>query len=171
MRKFSPRLSLEPLEGREVPANVVTVTAGGTLFILGSTQTDSITLSQPSPGQLTITPGAGTTVNGSSLPVTGPLFGNLVIRLGSGDDSLAFDVATGLRIPGSLVVDYGTAGIGNKTTETINAGQFGLIVGGGLGIRYAAGNVTTNFDNLAVAGSMTIRHAIGDSQLTIDCLA
>jgi hypothetical protein len=167
----SRRLSVEPLEGREVPAAVFTVMSGNTLFILGSSQSDSITLSQPIAGQLTIAPGAGTTINGSTNPVTGPLFGNLVIRLGAGDDSLAFDLTNGLRIPGSLVVDYGTAGIGTKTTTTVNAGQSMLSVGGGLGIRYAAGDVTTTLDNLAVAGSVAVRHATGDSQLTIDSLA
>jgi hypothetical protein len=171
MRTPSTRLSVEPLEGREVPANVVTAVSGNTLFILGTTQSDSITLSQSAPGQLTITPGAGSTINGSAGPVTGVLSTNLVIRLGSGDDNLAFDLSTGLRVAGSLVVDYGTAGTGTKTTETVNAGQFGLSVGGGLGIRYAAGDVSTTLDNLAVAGGVTVRHAAGDSTLTIDALA
>jgi hypothetical protein len=159
------------MEGREVPANVVTVMSGGSLFVLGSTASDAVTVSQNAANQVTLTPGAGTTIDNSALPVTRPLFGSLVFRLGSGNDTLNFDLSSGLTIPGSLVVDYGTAGSGTKTTETVNAGQFALRVGGGIGIRYAAGNVTTTLDNLRVTGSVLVQHMTGDSTLKIDNLA
>lgn len=171
MRTSSRHLSLETMEGREVPANVVTVMSGGSLFVLGSTASDAVTVSQSTLNQVTLTPGAGTTINGSTLPVTGPLFGSLVFRLGSGNDVLDFDLGSGLTIPGSLVVDYGTAGSGTKTTETVNAGQFALRVGGGIGIRYAAGDVTTTLDNLRVNGNVLIQHMTGDCTLKIDNLA
>jgi hypothetical protein len=171
MRTSSRRLSLETMEGREVPANVVTVMSGGSLFVLGSTASDAVTVSQSTLNQVTLTPGPGTTIDNSPFPVTRPLFGSLVIELGAGDDNLTFDLASGLTIPGSLVVNYGTAGTGTKTTETVNAGQFALRVGGGIGIRYAPGNVTTTLDNLRVNGNVLVEHMTGDSTLTIDNLA
>lgn len=171
MRTSFRRLSLETMEGREVPANVVTVLSGGSLFVLGTTVADSVTVSQNAPNQVTLTPGAGTTIDGSAGAVTRPLFGSLVIELGSGNDTLNFDLSSGITIPGNLIVDYGTAGSGTKTTETMNAGQFALRVGGGIGIRYAAGNVTTTLDNLRVNGNVLVQHMIGDSTLKIDNLA
>jgi len=171
MRNSFRRLSVEPLEGRDVPGAVFTVVSAGTLFVIGSTQSDAVTVSQNALNQVTLTPGSGTTINGSTVPVTRPLFGSLVIGLGAGDDSLTFDLGSGLTIPGNLIVNYGVAGTGTKTTETVNAGQFALRVGGSIGIRYAAGNVTTTLDNLRVNGSVAVLHANGDSTLKIDNLA
>lgn len=170
MRTSVRRLSVEPLEGRDVPAAVFTVLSGGSLFVLGSTQADTVTVSQNGLNQVTLTPGAGTTIDGSAGPVVRPLFASLVFRLGSGNDNLAIDLGAGLAVPGSLIVDYGTAGTGTKTTETVNAGQFPLRVFGGVGIRYAAGDVTTTLDNLRVNGNVLVQHLAGDSTLKIDNL-
>jgi hypothetical protein len=171
MRTSVRRLSVQTLEGREVPASIFTVMSGGSLFVLGSTQADDVTISQNGPNQVTLTPGAGTTIDGFAGPVTRPLFGSLVFRLGAGDDHLAIDLGSGLVVPGSLVLDYGTAGAGTKTTETVNAGQFPLRVFGGVGVRYAAGDVTTTLDNLRVNGNVLVQHMAGDSTLKVDNLA
>src|SRR5262249_4632458 len=75
MRTSSRRLSLETMEGREVPANVATVMSGGSLFVLGTTVADNVTVSQTAANQVILTPGAGTTIDGSAFPVVRPLFG------------------------------------------------------------------------------------------------
>ncbi|HJZ93229.1 MAG TPA: hypothetical protein VKE40_20305 [Gemmataceae bacterium] len=164
------RLRVEHLEGRDVPAAVVTALVNGSLFVIGDVNADTITISQAAPGQVTISPGAGTTVDGLKVPVTRSFLGNLVIRLGAGNDNLSFDLFRPITLPGSLVIDYGTMGMGTKTTTTTNAGQFDLRVAGGLGIRYAAGQVTTTLDNLVVGGNALVVHGAGDSVLTFDNL-
>ena len=107
-------LAVRPLEPRDVPAgNVTTALSQGTLILTGDRLANDVTVSQPAPGTITVTPAAGTTVNGGTDPVTVPgLTANLVVRLGAGDDRLAFDLAGPIALPGRLVVDYGTAGTG-----------------------------------------------------------
>jgi hypothetical protein len=161
-------LSVEHMEGREVPAAVVTALLNGSLFVIGDVNADTVTISQAAPGQVTITPGVGTTVDGLPIPVTRSFIGNLVIRLGAGNDNLSFDLFRPITLPGNLVIDYGIMGTGTKTTTTTNSGQFDLTVARGLGIRYAPGQVTTTLDNLAVAGNALVVHGAGDSTLTID---
>jgi hypothetical protein len=174
MRKTGLRalLRLQPLEARDVPAtpDVVTVVRGNTLFLLGDNLNDSVVLSQPlGPGTITITPTAGTLLNGQSLPQAGLLAPNLTIELGAGTDSVTFDLGTNpFLVQNALTIDYGTAGIGNKVTQTTGAIGNNLTVGGNFGIRYAAGIPTTTLDNLSVAGGLTVLHGTGDSNLTID---
>jgi hypothetical protein len=165
------RLSVELLETREVPAgNVVTVVHGSTLFLVGDSQANTIILSQPGgPGTLRITPTGTTTVNGFNTPVNGTLSPNLDIQLGTGDDSISFDLGTSpFVVQNALTIDYFGTGVGTKTTQTTGAAANDLTVGGNLGLRYAAGNVTTTLDNLQVTGGLTVLHATGDGTLTVD---
>ena len=149
--------------------NVLTSVSNGTLFIVGDTQDNSIVLSQPQPGTLTITPTGTTLLNGQAGPQSGTMPPNLDILLGAGTDSLSFDLGSNpIVVPGALTVDYGTGGTGTKTTQTTGANANTLTVGGNLGIRYAAGAVTTVLDNLAVGGNLTVLHAAGDSSFTLD---
>jgi hypothetical protein len=172
-KPVSRRLSVEPLEGRDVPANNVgTLIVGNTLFLIGDAADNGIILSQPNgAGTLRITPTGITTVNGMAGPVDGTLPANLVIRLGAGNDSISFDLGTNpILIQNALTIDYGTGGTGTntKTTQTTGATGNGLTVGGNFGIRYAAGNVSTVLDNLEVDGGLTVLHGVGDSALSID---
>jgi hypothetical protein len=165
------RLSVDPLEGRDVPAgNIHTFVADGTLFVVGDAQDNSLVVSQPAgPGTLTLSPTGGTTINGLPAPMTGTIPANVDIMLGAGNDSLSFDLATApIAIAGSLVVGYGSGGTGTKTTQTTGATTNNLVVGGGLGIRYAAGTVTTILDNVRVGGSLAVVHGIGDSTFTLN---
>jgi hypothetical protein len=167
----SQRLSVEPLEARDVPAgNVSTLIRGNTLFLFGDTADNTIILSQPNgPGTLRITPTGTTTVNGFVGAVDGTLPTNLDIQLGAGNDSLTFDLGTNpFLVQNALTIDYFGTGVGTKTTQTTGAVANLLTVGGNLGIRYAAGNVGTVLDNLNVSGGLTVLHAAGDSALSID---
>src|SRR5258708_4172112 len=128
------RLSLEPLEGRDVPVgNVFTSVSNGIMFIVGDTQDNSIILSQPfGSGTLTITPTGATMLNGQLGPETGNIPPNLDILLGAGTDSLSFDLGTNpIIVAGSLGINYGTGGTGTKTTQTTGASTNNLTVGGG----------------------------------------
>src|SRR5579884_1096705 len=68
--RFRP--TLEWLECRLTPAttNVTTSLVGGNLTIMDNAATSSLTLSQPAANEITITPDAGTTINGKTGPVT-----------------------------------------------------------------------------------------------------
>jgi hypothetical protein len=166
------RLILDCLESRFVPAgNVTTFRLFGNQLLVGDANSNQIVISQITLGTITIAGTGGTMVNGSSV-VTIPLTGNLAIALGAGDDSITFDLTSGMHLPGNVTIDYGgpNAGIGTKTTQTTSATSNFLTVDGNFGIRYAKGNVTTVLDNMAVSGSMTVLHAAGDSVFTLDNL-
>jgi hypothetical protein len=177
-RKRSPRrtaLQLECLEDRLTPSGNVTASLlHGTLTLTGDQQANHVVLSQPGPGKLTITPADGTTVNGHTTALTvGGVTGDLTIDLGRGADEVDFDLANPIALPGNLTIDYGSSygGNGNKITRTVNAAGDSLTVAHNLTIRYAAGNVLTEFDNLDVGGNVSVRHGFGDSTFTIDNVA
>jgi hypothetical protein len=131
-----------------------------------------VAVSQTAPGAITVTPAAGTTVNGGSAPVTlAGLTADLVVHLRAGDDRLAFDLVNPIDLPGRLVVDYGAAGTGRKVTDTVNAAANGLTVGRDVAVRYAFGYVQTTFHNLTAGGSVAVRHAGGDSYFLLDNVA
>jgi hypothetical protein len=144
----------------------------GTLTLTGDRLANDVTVSQPAPGTITVTPAAGTTVNRGSAPVTvAGLAADLVVRLRAGDDRLAFDLAGPIDLPGRLVIDYGTAGTGRKVTDTVNAATSGLTVARDVAVRYAFGYVQTTFHNLTAGGGVAVRHAGGDSYFLLDNLA
>lgn len=166
-------LTLDSLESRVVPVgNVTTFQSGGNLALIGDAFTNQIVISQSSLGTVIITGTGGTTVNGFA-SVIKPLTGNLGIALGAGDDSITFDLTSPIFLPGHLTIDYGgaNAGVGTKTTQTINATTNFLTVDKNFGIRYAKGNVTTKLDNVAVAWNMNVFHAAGDTVFTLDNLS
>src|SRR5262249_62096357 len=88
------RLALEALEGRLTPTvNVTTSLVGGNLTLTDH-GASSFTISQPAANQIKIPPAADTTINGQDGAVTVMgVTGNLNVNLGSGDDSLTFDLA------------------------------------------------------------------------------
>ena len=65
--RFRP--DLESLDGRVVPANISTSQVFGNL-VLTDDGAVSVTISQPAANQITLTPDAGTTINGQRGPVT-----------------------------------------------------------------------------------------------------
>jgi hypothetical protein len=166
------RLAVEALEERlALSGNVTAALARGTLTLTGDPLANHVVLSQPGFGQLTLTPADGTTVNGQARPLTFTgVTGDLNIGLGRGADEVDFDLANPIFLLGNLTIDYGASpgGNGNKTTETVNATSSYLTVAGNLTVRYAAGSVTTVFDNLDVGGNVSVRHGVGDSTFTID---
>src|SRR5262249_37735850 len=91
------RPSLESLEDRLTPANVSTSLVLGNLTLTDN-GASSLTTSQPAANQIRITAGAGTTIAGpdgvSRTDVTiEDVTGNLSVNLGSGNDSLTFDLS------------------------------------------------------------------------------
>jgi hypothetical protein len=166
--RFLP--SLDRLEDRWVPAgNVSTSLSFGTLTVTGDLFANHIVIDQPGFNQIRITSGANvTTINGGAGPVTINAVTNLVFKLGLGDDSIQFDQTNNILLAGSLTINYGTTGSGNKRTETINASAAtSLTVAKNVSIAYAAGDDNTAFEGLNVGGNMSVTHTAGDSELSI----
>src|SRR5262249_18781899 len=89
------RLTLEALECRLTPTgNITPSLVGGNLSITDNATTSQLTISQAAANQITLTPDAGTTINGKAGPVTiTGVTGNLNVNLGTGNDTLTFDLS------------------------------------------------------------------------------
>jgi hypothetical protein len=157
------RPALEGLEGRLTPAgNVTTSLVGGNLTIIDNAAASSLTISQPAANEITITPDAGTTINGKAGPVTiMGVTGGLNVNLGTGNDTLTFDLSHHSIAVGNVSI---TGSTGNKTVLTNTAGTTNALdVHGSFKEVFGNGAEFTRLDQFNVSGNMTIDHANGDA--------
>jgi hypothetical protein len=155
------RPALESLDGRLVPANISSSQVLGNL-VLTDNGAVSVTISQPGADQITLTPAAGTTIDGQAGPETfDGVTGNLTLNLGTGDDSVTFDLSdTGITVGNlSITGTTGNKSVQTKTDESLNF----LHVHGNYRQVFGDGNEFTRLDQFAVDGNMTINHANGGS--------
>jgi hypothetical protein len=159
--RFRP--TLESLECRLTPAsNVTTSLVAGTLTITDNAAVSSLTLSQPAANEITITPDAGTTINGKAGPVTiSGVTGGLDVNLGTGNDTLTFDLSRHSFAVGDVSI---TGTTGDKTVLTNTAGTANALDVRG-NFKEVVGNGTEfmRLDQFHVNGSMTIDHANGNA--------
>jgi len=157
--RFCP--GLESLEGRALMANIATSLVGGNLNLTDD-GTAIFRISQPAPNQIQLTPGPGTTVNGQAGPVTiSGVTGNLSANLGTGDDSLTFDLSGGSMSVRNLSIS-GTTGDKKVNIATAGTENF-LNVHGDYSQLLGNGNEFTQLSQFNVDGNMTIDHANGGS--------
>jgi hypothetical protein len=159
--RFRPALEL--LEGRLTPAgNVTTSLVGGNLTITDNAATSQLAISQPAANEIPITPDAGTTINGKAGPVTiMGVTGNLNVKLGTGADTLAFDLSQHDISVGNVSI---TGDTGPKTVLTNTAGTtHTLNVHGNFKEIFGNGNEFTQLNQFDVSGNLTIDHANGNS--------
>jgi hypothetical protein len=158
------RPALESLEDRLTPAtgNLTTSLVGGNLTIIDNAATSQITISQPAANEITITPDAGTTVNGKAGPVTiTGVSGNLAVNLSTGRDSLIFDLSQHSIDVGNLSI---TGTTGAKTVLTNTAGTTNTLdVHGNYKEIFGDGNEFTRLNQFNITGNLTIDHANGNS--------
>jgi hypothetical protein len=160
-RRFRP--TLESLECRLTPSsNITTSLVGGNLTITDNAATSSLTLRQPAANEITITPDAGTTINGKAGPVTiSGVTGGLNVNLGTGNDTLTFDLSKHSFTVGFVSI-AGTTG--NKTVLTNTAGTTNVLnVHGRFNEIFGNGAEFTRLDQFNVSGNMTIDHANGNA--------
>jgi hypothetical protein len=160
-RPIRCRPTLESLDERLVPANISTSLVLGNLTLTDD-GASSLTISQPAANQIRITPGDGTTINGLARAVTiTDVTGNLSLNLGTGNDSLTFDLSdTGIDV-GNLSI---TGTTGDKTVQTKTAGAANFLnVHGNYRQIFGNGNEFTKLNQFDVSGNMTIDHANGGS--------
>jgi DNA/RNA endonuclease YhcR with UshA esterase domain len=157
--RFSP--ALESLEGRALMANIGTSLVGGNLSLTDNGAT-SVVISQPAPNQIRLTPTAGTTINGQALAVTiSGVTGNLSANLGTGNDSLTFDLSGGDISVRNLSI---TGTTGDKTVNTVTGESDNFLnVHGNYTQVFGNGNEFTGLNQFDVDGNMTIDHANGGS--------
>ena len=133
----------------------------GALSITGDSRGVSLTLSQSARGQLTLTPGAGNDVNGSTNPVTFTgLKGDVKITLGDGDDWIEIDQTTPVTLPGSLIIDGGK---GNNTIRTADgASPAFLAIGGDFTVTNHTGNTeVVQICNVNINGNVRVSNSSG----------
>lgn len=161
-KRFRP--VLESLDDRLVPSNVTTNLVNGNLSLTDDGSV-SFTINQVNPGQITITPDAGTTVNGQAGPlVIQGVTGSLAYNMGSGNDNVTFDLSGRPIVIGGDLSITGSSGSKTVLTNTDGSRNF-LTVGGNFSEVYgnSTGVELTRLNQFRVAGNMTIDHANGGS--------
>jgi hypothetical protein len=152
------RPSFESLECRLTPGVCTVQFFSGLVVISGGSLADSVTLSQPSPGRITLKGGLGTTfrygiVSSSTLSLgslSNPVR-NLTANLNTGNDSFTFDETQTINLAGSVTLNLGAG------TDFLS--QFGtnrLRVGGNLIINHGTGDASITLTNINVAGSVSM---------------
>lgn len=102
--------------------DVIVTAKGGKLALKGSIDPDVVSLTSTQPNEITVTPGAGTTVNGVAAPEAFTVTGGITADLGAGAD--AFGVS-GLTLAGDLKLKMGD---GFDTVELLDVAVAGGIV-------------------------------------------
>jgi hypothetical protein len=142
-------------------ANVATSLVGGNLTLTDNGAV-SFAISQSAANKITLTPAAGTTINGQARAVTiNGVTGNLTANLGTGNDTVTFDLsAAGIDV-GNLTLNGTT---GNKTVQATTGGQDNFLhVHGNFKQVFGNGQEFTRLNQFDVSGNMTIDHANGGS--------
>src|SRR5262249_881387 len=141
--------------------NIATSLVGGNLSLTDN-GASSVVISQPGPNQIRLTPTDGTTINGQPIAVTiSGVTGNLSDNLGTGKDSLTFDLSGGDISVRNLSI---TGSTGDKTVKTTTGGSDNFLkVHGNHTQVFGNGNEFTGLNQFDVDGNMTIDHANGGS--------
>jgi hypothetical protein len=152
------RPGVESLENRLTPGLCSVQFFSNLLVINGSNLADNVTVSQPSPGRITLTGDPTTsfsfggriqsalTIGSLSNPVR-----SITAYMNTGNDGFQFDQSAPIMLAGNVVVDLGG---GNDVL-----GQFGtqpLKIAGSLTVRHGTGNAIVNLADFSVTGSASI---------------
>jgi len=162
-------LSLEPLEGREVPAGLVSALLSplGVLTITGDADTNGVTL-KVTAADVTLTPDADTTINSAAAGVPVTLSGvvkSIKADLKGSDDTLLIDNTVDFVVTGPVAIALGD---GNNTLNLTTAGKITL---GALTVKGLDGTDTVTIQGGAGTGSTigpaSFNYASGGSTTTL----
>jgi hypothetical protein len=142
-RNRTTQLRIEALESRAMMAgNVTAAVVGGNLLIRGDNQFNDIAITAgPNPGDFLITGNNGTTVNGSSAPIT--------------ESGVTRNVMIAFKKAGC------TLKIGDSQDQTLS-------IPGQLAIGAGSGNNTIDLENLQIGGNLNVGLGNGQNTLTVD---
>lgn len=182
-------LSLQPLEGREVPAgNVFATISAGVLSLTGDNLSNAVTI-RVSGNSVTISGNSGTLVDG--LPsVSGIATVRAVAaNMNGGDDVVRIDPSSNFVIPGQVSINLGegnntltlqtagqialgslsvAGGSGNDAISVMGGANRGSIITGSLVIGTGGGSDAVGLRNLSVSGATTIATGIGADTVGIN---
>jgi hypothetical protein len=146
-------LAFEQLESRLAMAgNVLAHVSGGNLIVVGDDRGATLTVSQPRPGQFTLT-SDDTTINGSAQPATfAKVTRDLRFTFGAGDDTLVFDESNSISVRGNLSIN---GGAGSNTVTTLGPGDEGAS-GPAAAVGQSVRSESTQRGSLNVGGDLTI---------------
>src|SRR5262245_32720810 len=165
-------LNLEPLEGREVPANLVsTAFAAGTLTITGLDDLTTAGVQAGNNDQVVIVNGGAAgvvnlTLGGTSVFAPGSLAGFTGVKTIKLDMRLGNDVVTvnNVNITGDLTF------LGGNGDDTLEIGGFTSNQSfGKVTVTNGDGNDSFTFHNgvSKVSGALTVNNGVGNSQVTL----
>ncbi len=143
----------------------------GSLIVTGDRQGVDITISQPGPGQITITGNTYTKVNGADESMTfSGVTHDLRIRFGSGDDTLTFDQTTPIMLLGDVAIEGGRGS--NSIWTAFSEAPAALHVGGNLTVLNLPGSrESTLLANLHVSGDVRIVNQGGETFVNLEAFA
>ncbi|WP_254509225.1 Ig-like domain-containing protein [Anatilimnocola floriformis] len=122
-------LQVEQLEERALLAgNVTTSNSSGYLYLYGDSQSNNLSLTRVGTSAVLITPRDGTTINGSTTPLTiNNMSAGLSAYLGEGDNVLELNgsTTTNLRVSGLTTI---LTGGGNDTIRFVNYSSGGGLI-------------------------------------------
>jgi hypothetical protein len=167
-RSRRSRLSVEPLEGRVVPAGTVLASLSplGVLTITGDDNDNGVTL-KVTGTDIAITPD-GTTTLTSTVPATG-VVKSINVNLKGGADTLAIDGTAPFQVPGPVTIALGD---GDNTLDLVTTGQIkvgALTVKGGDGMDTATVSGGSGLGSL-VTGAASFLYGTGGSSTTLNDL-
>jgi fibronectin-binding autotransporter adhesin len=168
--KLPFRPLLEHLEERLTPAGNVQVStdALGNLHLTGDALSNSVRITQTGVTTINVTGLSGTTINHSAVPFTATNFtGGIDGKMGGGDDFVELDLTAGsITVHGNMSLNFGA---GNSSVDVFSGGGANtLTVTQNVAVHYGVGNVETDLDNIDVFGNLTVNHASGDSDFSIE---
>jgi len=155
----NPGCVFESLEARLLLSGDVTATlSGGTLHVRGDVEGNEIAITETDPGTFTVT-GTDTTVNGEASATFEGVTGNVIIRMGEGDDTVTVDAAD---IAGRMIIRLG----GGDDTVTVTDST----VGKRLAVKGRGGDDSVSLEGVDVSGKLRLKMGKGDDGAAVtDC--
>ncbi len=170
-RLLSPRLKLETLEGREVPASLVSgVVVGGVLTLTGDDMANEFVLTDTGAGMLVSQSNANTLIaDGAGVGAASQTFmvvNSVKLVLNGGNDFVTSDNSTALILSGAFVADMGE---GNNTLN-LNVGTGPASIGS-LDYKGLGGDDTLNLGGVGFAttvnGKVSVSGGDGANNVTL----
>ena len=139
--------------------DVAAVVKKGSLVLTGDADGNEITIDQAGlgAGELRVTPGLGTTLNGAAAPAVFPgVTGGITAKLGDGNNDLVLD---GVNLAGDVAIALGDQG------DTV---MLGGTFGGDATLTFGDGKNSLSFaDASSIAGDLKIKAKNGDDLLSV----
>jgi len=138
--------------------DVVVTAKSGKLVLKGSIDPDVVSLTNTQPNEISVTPGAGTTVNGVAAPETFTVSAGITADLGAGDDVFGMDdVALGGGMKLKMGDGFDTVAVGDVAIGGAVVADLG---GGAASVAFCGGSTAKGLTIKAGAAGAGVAHAV-----------